>query len=103
MLLASETGLRTAPTSEKNQSLRVELYDTTLRDGLHGQGIHFRPEGKVRIVEKLAEMGVDMIEAGFPHANSADLALFRSYAADSDVGRRLVPFGMKYRGELAPE
>ena len=103
MLVTSKTESELASTSGAAPSRRVELYDTTLRDGLHGRGIHFRPEAKVRILERLVELGVDLIEAGFPHANAADLALFRSYDADSDVGRRLVPFGMKYRGDLSPE
>ena len=48
---------------EKRQVL---LYDTTLRDGMQGQGMSLSAQEKVRVVRKLDELGVHFIEAGFP-------------------------------------
>ena len=44
----------------------VEIYDTTLRDGEQAPGIHLSPEQKLRVARSLEEVGVDIIEAGFP-------------------------------------
>ncbi len=54
----------------------VELYDATLRDGMGGAGIALTADEKVRVVHKLDELGVDLIEAGFPSSNPKEAALF---------------------------
>ena len=43
---------------------RVEIYDTTLRDGAQRAGISYSLEDKLRIARALDELGVDFIEAG---------------------------------------
>ena len=45
---------------------RVYIFDTTLRDGEQTPGAALKPEDKIRIAEALSELGVDIIEAGFP-------------------------------------
>ncbi|MEM4306094.1 MAG: hypothetical protein QXD61_08985, partial [Candidatus Caldarchaeum sp.] len=45
---------------------RVLVFDTTLRDGEQTAGAALRPADKVRLAEALADLGVDVIEAGFP-------------------------------------
>ncbi len=55
---------------------RIELYDTTLRDGGQTAGIHFSAEDKRRIAERLAEFGMDWIEGGWPGASPKDDAFF---------------------------
>ncbi len=45
---------------------RIELYDATLRDGMGGGGMSLTAEEKLRVVHALDELGVHMIEAGFP-------------------------------------
>lgn len=47
----------------------VQLYDATLRDGMGGGGMSLTAQEKLRVVERLDELGVDMIEAGFPSSN----------------------------------
>ena len=47
----------------------VELYDATLRDGMQGAGLSLTADEKLRVVHKLDELGVHLIEAGFPAAN----------------------------------
>ena len=60
---------------------QVLLYDTTLRDGMQGQGMSLSAQEKVRVVRKLDELGVQLIEAGFPGSNPKELRAVR------DAGR----------------
>ncbi len=55
---------------------RIEIYDTTLRDGSQGEGISFSVEDKIRIARKLDEFGMDYIEGGWPGSNPKDEAFF---------------------------
>jgi len=57
---------------------RVMIFDTTLRDGEQAPGFSMDGEQKLRLAKGLAEMGVDIIEAGFPAASTGD---FKSVAA----------------------
>ena len=50
---------------------RVQLYDTTLRDGSQMEGISLSVADKVRITQKLDELGVEWVEGGFPGSNPA--------------------------------
>src|SRR5947199_8699623 len=60
----------TAPSpSEKD---RVYIFDTTLRDGEQSPGATMTHEEKLEVAELLDEMGVDIIEAGFPIASQGD-------------------------------
>jgi 2-isopropylmalate synthase len=54
----------------------VLLYDTTLRDGCQAEDISFTLEDKLRIAEKLAELGIDYIEGGYPGSNPRDADFF---------------------------
>jgi len=51
---------------------RVIIFDTTLRDGEQSPGASMNLEEKLQIAELLEEMGVDVIEAGFPIASNGD-------------------------------
>ncbi|GAB6136212.1 hypothetical protein JCM16307_17610 [Thermococcus prieurii] len=57
---------------------KVELYDTTLRDGSQMEGISFSLEDKLRITEKLDEFGIHYIEGGWPGSNPKDIEYFRA-------------------------
>jgi len=48
---------------------KIEIYDTTLRDGGQAEGIAFSANDKLKIIHLLDELGVDYIEAGWPGAN----------------------------------
>ena len=61
----------------KAPNLSVELYDTTLRDGAQAEDIAFSVEDKLRIVQKLDELGIPYIEGGWPGANPKDGEFFR--------------------------
>src|SRR4249919_935065 len=56
---------------------RIEIYDTTLRDGSQLEGISLTVEDKLRIAEQLDWLGVHYIEAGWPGANPKDDELFK--------------------------
>ena len=56
---------------------RIEIFDSTLRDGAQGQGISFSLEDKVKIVKALDEIGIDYIEAGNPCSNPKDMEFFK--------------------------
>src|SRR5882757_1905841 len=51
---------------------RVQVFDTTLRDGEQSPGISLNPSEKLEIAQQLARLGVDVIEAGFPIASPGD-------------------------------
>ena len=51
---------------------RVIIFDTTLRDGEQAPGCSMTQPEKLRVARALAELGVDVIEAGFPAAARAD-------------------------------
>lgn len=55
----------------------VEIYDTTLRDGAQSEGVSFSLVDKVRIAQKLDELGVSYIEGGWPGSNPKDAAFFK--------------------------
>jgi Isopropylmalate/homocitrate/citramalate synthases len=54
----------------------VQLYDTTLRDGAQQEGISFSVEDKLKIAQKLDELGIDFIEGGWPGSNPKDTEFF---------------------------
>lgn len=59
-----------------NESKKIWIYDTTLRDGAQREGISLSIEDKLRIIRKLDEMGIPFIEAGWPGANPKDVQFF---------------------------
>lgn len=52
---------------------RIKIFDTTLRDGEQTPGVSFTPEQKLRIAKQLEELGVDVIEAGFPVVSKGEM------------------------------
>jgi 2-isopropylmalate synthase len=64
-------------TTDKN---RVIIFDTTLRDGEQSPGASMNLEEKLRIAHILADMGVDVIEAGFPIASNGDFEAVQTIA-----------------------
>jgi len=80
---------------------QVLLYDTTLRDGMQGQGMSLSAQEKVRVVRKLDELGIDLIEAGFPGSNPKEAELFEMLA-EVELGQASVcAFGMTRRRDAA--
>jgi 2-isopropylmalate synthase len=69
-----------ASTEDCSDAHRVVIFDTTLRDGEQSPGASMNLEEKLRIAEVLEEMGVDVIEAGFPVSSEGDFEAVREIA-----------------------
>jgi len=76
---------------------KITVYDTTLRDGAQGEGIAFSASGKVRLVKRLDEFGIDYIEGGYPGSNQKDMEFFRQIREHKLSHARLVAFGSTRR------
>lgn len=72
---------------------RVQLYDTTLRDGSQMEGISLSVEDKIRITRKLDELGLEWIEGGFPGSNPKDAEYFRRLRTVELKNARVSAFG----------
>jgi len=78
-------------------STRIELYDTTLRDGTQMEGISLSVEDKLKIARKLDELGVHYIEGGYPGSNPKDIEFFER-ARDLNLKHaKLAAFGSTRR------
>jgi 2-isopropylmalate synthase len=75
----------------------IELYDTTLRDGMQGEGMSLSAQEKLRVAHRLDELGIDLIEAGFPDSNPKELELFALLAGESFRHAQIAAFGMTRR------
>ena len=60
----------------------VQIFDTTLRDGEQSPGFSMNREEKLRLAHAIEELGVDVLEAGFPIASPGDLEATRAVAAE---------------------
>jgi len=76
---------------------QIEIYDTTLRDGAQTEGISFSVEDKLRITEKLDELGVHYIEGGWPGANPRDLEYFKKASKLNLNASKIVAFGSTHK------
>lgn len=88
----------------QNQGKRkITIYDTTLRDGAQGEGIHFSTQDKLSYVRRIEEMGSLYVEAGWPGANPRDEEFFRQ-AGDLELSQvRLAAFGSTCKVKEAAE
>src|SRR6056297_520385 len=81
----------------------IRIYDTTLRDGSQGEGVSFSLQDKLHIAERLAEIGIDFVEGGYPLSNEKDVAFFEKIR-DIDMGQTQVcAFGMTRRKSMKAE
>src|SRR6266853_4410391 len=76
---------------------RVEIYDTTLRDGSQGLGVSFSVLDKLRIAERLDAFGVHYIEGGWPGSNPKDIEFFDEAKRRTFRNARLAAFGATRR------
>jgi len=83
---------------------RVEVYDTTLRDGAQAEGISFSVEDKRRVAVLLDEIGVAYIEGGWPNPTNPKDVEFFAIARDLPLQHaRLAAFGSTCRVGASPE
>jgi len=61
---------------------RIHIFDTTLRDGEQAPGFSMNTGEKLRLARQLEDLGVDVIEAGFPIASQGDFEAVRAVARE---------------------
>lgn len=87
-----------SPWKNPRTPTKVEIYDTTCRDGAQLEGISLTVDDKLRICEQLDWLGVHYVEAGWPGANPKDVELFQRAQTELQFKTsRLVAFGMTRR------
>lgn len=76
---------------------KIEIYDTTLRDGSQAEEVSFSVEDKLRITERLDEFGIHYIEGGWPGSNPKDAEYFKRVGKLSLSNSQVVAFGSTHR------
>jgi 2-isopropylmalate synthase len=84
-------------------STSIKIYDTTLRDGSQAEGIAFSVEDKIRIAQKLDELGIHYIEGGWPGSNPKDIQFFQEIKSVPLFQSKIVAFGSTCRAGIPPE
>ena len=82
---------------------KIEIYDTTLRDGAQSEGINFSTSDKLKIVKLLDEIGIDYIEAGWPGANPKDVEVFADLKKLDLKHSKIAAFGCTRKPNVTPE
>ncbi len=82
---------------------KVELYDTTLRDGTQKEGVSFSVVDKLNIAQKLDELGIHFIEGGYPGSNPKDDEFFKKARTLHLANSVLVAFGNTRRAKTKAE
>lgn len=80
--------------------MKIEIFDSTLRDGAQGEGISFSVTDKLAIAHALDGFGVDYIEAGNPFSNPKDIAFFERMKEQPLRHARLCAFGSTRRKRM---
>jgi 2-isopropylmalate synthase len=80
---------------------RIEIYDTTMRDGAQGEKVNFSVEDKCRIALALDALGIDFIEGGWPGSNPRDIAFFERARNLELSHARIAAFGSTRRKNIS--
>jgi 2-isopropylmalate synthase len=81
---------------------RIDIYDTTLRDGSQGEGVNFSLPDKLLVTRRLDELGIDYIEGGYPLSNPKDFEYFQEVRKLSLRHAKVAAFGMTRRKGVLP-
>jgi 2-isopropylmalate synthase len=73
--------------------MRIQTFDTTLRDGSQGEAVSFSVDDKILIARKLDELGIDYIEGGWPGSNPKDKEFFEQARGLKLKHAKLTAFG----------
>ncbi len=77
--------------------MKIELFDTTLRDGTQGEGINLSLQDKLLITQRLDNYGIDIIEGGWPGSNPKDEEFFRLVSKTKLSQSQICAFGSTAR------
>ena len=80
---------------------RVDLYDTTLRDGSQGEGVNFSVQDKLAILRRLDDLGIDFIEGGYPLSNPKDAEFFKALRSVPLKNAKVAAFGMTRKKSIS--
>jgi len=81
----------------------IEIYDTTLRDGTQAEDFNLSVEDKLRIAQKLDELGVDYIEGGWPGSNPKDAQFFAQVKTYDFKHAKITAFGSTHLAKFSPD
>ena len=87
----------------ENLPRSVEVLDATLREGQQCRGVNFTLDARIRIAKELDEIGVHIIEAGWPAASPKDKELIRRLSKLGFKNSRIAAFTMTRRKNVSPE
>jgi 2-isopropylmalate synthase len=79
----------------------IQIYDTTLRDGMQGEGMSLSADEKLRIAHALDGLGFHLVEAGFPASNPKEEAVFDLLSRERFEHAEIAAFGMTRRRGIA--
>ena len=82
---------------------RIQIYDTTLRDGSQGEGVNYSLQDKLAITERLDSLGFDYVEGGFPASNEKDAQYFERASKLKLDHVKVCAFGMTRRRGIRAE
>ncbi len=85
--------------SKRTELPVVEIYDTTLRDGSQREGLSFSCDDKIRIAQRLDQLGVGYIEGGWPGSNVKDADFFERAKDMEWKSAKITAFGATRRKE----
>jgi len=81
---------------------RVEIFDTTLRDGTQSEHIAYSLKDKLTIAHELDALGVDYIEGGWPGSNPKDMSFFEAARTEKWKNARITAFGSTRHAKNTP-
>src|SRR6476469_4870647 len=76
---------------------RIQIFDTTLRDGSQGEGVNFSLLDKLNLTQRLDDLGIDFIEGGYPLSNPKDFEYFQEVRKLPLKHATVAAFGMTRR------
>ncbi len=83
--------------------MKIQLFDTTLRDGTQAEGVSLSCDDKLHIAARLDEFGVDYIEGGWPGSNPKDMEFFERAGSELSLKQaRLTAFGSTCKRDTDP-
>lgn len=77
--------------------MKLQIFDSTLRDGAQGANISFSVEDKIKVIRTLDDLGIDFIEAGNPFSNPAEMQFFQRIRGMKLKHANIVAFGSTRR------
>ena len=83
--------------------MSITIYDTTLRDGTQAEDINLSFEDKIRIAQRLDDLGVHYIEGGWPASNPTDLRFFQEIGNYRLARARVAAFGSTHNPKVTAD